>query len=114
MRALVIQHDHVTDPGPVGARLVQRGYDLSVVTVVPGHRHHAPDVAFDFPAADGWDLIVSLGAPWSVYDATKSGTWCDATTATPEMGERYLALGVKSTIAVLENIERTFAAMPPR
>ena len=40
--------------------------------------------------------------------------WGDATTATPEMGERYLALGVKSTLAVLENIEKTFAAMPPR
>ena len=40
--------------------------------------------------------------------------WGDATTATPEMGERYLALGVKSTLAVLANIEKTFAAMPPR
>ena len=34
--------------------------------------------------------------------------------ATAEMGERYIELGVKSTLAVLENIERTFAAMPPR
>jgi creatinine amidohydrolase len=53
-------------------------------------------------------------SPGSVYAATKSGTWGDATTATPEMGERFLALGVKSTLAVLENIEKTFAAMPPR
>ncbi|WP_416979594.1 type 1 glutamine amidotransferase [Streptomyces sp. T028] len=75
MRALVIQHDHVTDIGPVGARLVERGYRLSVVTVVPEHRHHAPDVAFDFPAVDGWDLIVSLGAPWSVYDEPAVGSW---------------------------------------
>ena len=34
--------------------------------------------------------------------------------ATPEMGERYLEAGVRSTLAVLDNIERTFAAMPPR
>ena len=34
------------------------------------------------------------------------GTWGDATTATPEMGERFLSLGVKSTLAVLENIEK--------
>ena len=53
-------------------------------------------------------------SPGSVYAATKSGTWGDATTATTEMGERFLALGVKSTLAVLENIEKTFAAMPPR
>jgi hypothetical protein len=30
------------------------------------------------------------------------------------MGERYLEAGVRSTLAVLDNIERTFAAMPPR
>jgi hypothetical protein len=30
------------------------------------------------------------------------------------MGERYLEASVRSTLAVLENIERTFVAMPPR
>ena len=53
-------------------------------------------------------------SPGSVYWATKSGTWGDARDATPAMGEKYLELGVKSTIKVLENIEKTFAAMPPR
>jgi creatinine amidohydrolase len=53
-------------------------------------------------------------SPGSVYWATKSGTWGDATKATVEMGERYLEMGVRSTLAVLDNIERTFAAMPPR
>ena len=53
-------------------------------------------------------------SPGSVYWATKSGTWGDARIATPEMGERYLDAGVRSTLAVLENIEKTFTAMPPR
>jgi creatinine amidohydrolase len=53
-------------------------------------------------------------SPGSVYWATKSGTWGDPTKATPEMGERYLQAGVRSTLAVLDNIERTFRAMPPR
>jgi creatinine amidohydrolase len=53
-------------------------------------------------------------SPGSVYWATKSGTWGDARKATPEMGERYLEAGVRSTVAVLENIEKTFAAMPRR
>jgi creatinine amidohydrolase len=53
-------------------------------------------------------------SPGSVYWATKSGTWGDARDATPEMGEKYIAIGVKSTLKVLENIEKTFAAMPPR
>jgi creatinine amidohydrolase len=53
-------------------------------------------------------------SPGSVYWATKSGTWGDARHATAEMGERYLEAAVRSTRAVLDNIEKTFAAMPPR
>ena len=53
-------------------------------------------------------------SPGSVHWATKSGTWGDARKSTAEIGERYLQAGVRSTLAVLENIERTFAAMPPR
>jgi len=53
-------------------------------------------------------------SPGSVHRATKSGTWGDARTSTPETGERYIEAGVRSTLAVLENIENTFAAMPPR
>ena len=53
-------------------------------------------------------------SPGSVHAATKSGTWGDARGATAEMGERYLEIGVRSTMAVLENIEKTFAAMPLR
>jgi creatinine amidohydrolase/Fe(II)-dependent formamide hydrolase-like protein len=53
-------------------------------------------------------------SPGSVYWATKSGTWGDARGATAEKGERYIQVGVRSTLAVLDNIERTFSAMPPR
>ncbi len=55
-----------------------------------------------------------FSAPGSVYAATKSGTWGDARQSTAEIGERYLQAGARSTLAVLENIEKTFAAMPPR
>ena len=53
-------------------------------------------------------------SPGSVHWATKSGTWGDARGSTAQIGERYLQAGVRSTLAVLENIEKTFAAMPPR
>jgi creatinine amidohydrolase len=53
-------------------------------------------------------------APGSVYWATKSGTWGDARGSTPEIGERFLQAGVRSTLLVLDNIEKTFNAMPPR
>jgi creatinine amidohydrolase/Fe(II)-dependent formamide hydrolase-like protein len=53
-----------------------------------------------------------FSSPGSVHAATKSGTWGDARKSSVEMGERYLAAGVRSTLAVLENVEKTFAAMP--
>jgi creatinine amidohydrolase len=53
-------------------------------------------------------------SPGSVYWATKSGTWGDARNANAKDGERYIEAGVRSTLAVLENIEKTFAAMPRR
>ena len=52
--------------------------------------------------------------PGSVHWATKSGTWGDARGSTAEVGERYIEAGVRSTLAVIDNIEKTFAAMPPR
>ncbi len=53
-------------------------------------------------------------SPGSVYWATKSGTWGDPRNSTAEKGERYIEAGVRSTLAVLQNIEKTFTAMPPR
>ena len=53
-------------------------------------------------------------SPGSVYWATKTGTWGDARKATADIGARYLETCVRSTLAVMENIERTFEAMPPR
>jgi len=55
-----------------------------------------------------------FSAPGSVHRATHSGTWGDAREASAEYGERYLAVVTEATIRVLDDIERTFAAMPPR
>jgi creatinine amidohydrolase len=55
-----------------------------------------------------------FSTPGSIHRATQSGTWGDARAATPEFGERYLAVVVESTIRLLEDIEKTFAAMPER
>lgn len=55
-----------------------------------------------------------FSTPGSVHRATQSGTWGDARGSTPEAGERYLTAGVRSTLALIDNIARTFAAMPPR
>jgi creatinine amidohydrolase len=55
-----------------------------------------------------------FSAPGSVHRATHSGTWGDARESTPEFGERYLQVVTEATVRMLDDIERTFAAMPPR
>ena len=55
-----------------------------------------------------------FSAPGSVHRATQSGTWGDAREASVEYGERYLDVVTDATVRLLDDIERTFAAMPPR
>jgi len=55
-----------------------------------------------------------FSAPGSVHRATASGTWGDARDASVEFGERYLDVVVEATVRMLDDIERTFDAMPPR
>ena len=55
-----------------------------------------------------------FSAPGSVHRATRSGTWGDAREATAEYGERYLKVVVDATIRMIDDIERTFEAMPAR
>jgi creatinine amidohydrolase len=52
--------------------------------------------------------------PGSVHRATHSGTWGDARQSSAEFGERYLGVVVEATVRSLDDIERTFAAMPAR
>jgi len=62
--ALVIGHDHVAGIEHLGEELAGRGYELTWWQAVPEQRFCDPDVAVAFPAAAGWDLVVTLGAPW--------------------------------------------------
>jgi creatinine amidohydrolase len=52
--------------------------------------------------------------PGSVHRATHSGTWGDARESNAEFGERYLQVVTDATTRLLDDIERTFAAMPAR
>jgi GMP synthase-like glutamine amidotransferase len=75
VRALLIQHDHICTPGFVGERLIDRGVDLVVHQVVAEDRFLSPNVEIEFPEPTEFDVIVPMGAPWSVYDHESIGTW---------------------------------------
>ena len=55
-----------------------------------------------------------FSTPGSVHRATHSGTWGDPRESSAEFGERYLEVVSAATLRLLDDIERTFAAMPPR
>jgi creatinine amidohydrolase len=55
-----------------------------------------------------------FSAPGSVHRATHSGTWGDARESTAEFGERYLTVVSDATVRMLDDVARTFEAMPPR
>ncbi len=78
--ALLIEHDAYTRPGLIGRALERRGFSIERRLVVPEDRFHSPDVEHDFPDPRAWDLIVPMGAPWSVDDHETIGSWI-----TPEL-----------------------------
>ena len=78
MRVLLIQHDHICTPGFVGERLTDRDIDLVVHEVVKADRFLSPNVEIEFPDPTDFDSIISMGAPWSVYDHEAIGTWVPA------------------------------------
>jgi GMP synthase-like glutamine amidotransferase len=75
LRALFIEHDHCSPTGPVGERLVQRGYDVTEFIVVPADRFGDPGVQVSFPDPASFDVIVPMGAIWSAYDHELIGSW---------------------------------------
>jgi len=75
VRVLFVQQDHVSPTGPVGEAFADRGYDVQHLRVVPEEHFHSPSVTVDFPDPLDFDVIVPLGAPWSVYDHDQIGSW---------------------------------------
>lgn len=75
MRALIIQHDHVSPPGPVAERLAELGIETVLHPVVPKHLFDAPGITTEFPDPAGFGLIIPMGSPWSVYDTELIGPW---------------------------------------
>ena len=75
MRALFLQHDHVSPPGPIAERFAQRGFEVVERTVVPEEHFGAPNVHFDFPDPREFDVLVPMGSPWGAWDDESIGNW---------------------------------------
>ncbi|MEO7121599.1 MAG: type 1 glutamine amidotransferase [Lacisediminihabitans sp.] len=75
MRALFVMHDHVSPTGFVSDHLRRRGFEVDEVLVVDADNFHTPNVPFEFPDAEEYDLIVPMGAPWGAWDDARIGLW---------------------------------------
>ena len=58
MRALVVKPHRLEDPGTIGEYAQELGIELV---------DHIPGEDSDMPPLDGFDLVIVMGAPWSVY-----------------------------------------------
>jgi GMP synthase-like glutamine amidotransferase len=75
VRALFVQHDHISPTGPVAERLVERGFEVDSVVVVEAENFHSPNVGFSYPDAGDYDLLIPMGAPWGAWDDASIGRW---------------------------------------
>ncbi len=94
MKALFIQHDHVSPLGPVGERLTQLGFEIETLLVVPEDKYREPNVTVNFPPASDYDLIIPLGAPWGAWDDGCIGNWLQ-----PEL--KWIKDAIENDIPVL-------------
>jgi GMP synthase-like glutamine amidotransferase len=75
MKALFIQHDHVSPLGPVGQRFMQHGFEIETMLVVPENKYREPNVDVSFPDYNDYDVIIPLGSPWGAWDDACIGNW---------------------------------------
>jgi len=75
VKALFIQHDHVSPTGPVSERLRHHGFEVEERLVVSQENYANPNVHFEFPDWRDYDLIIPMGSPWGVWDDECIGNW---------------------------------------
>ncbi|MGH2357019.1 MAG: creatininase family protein [Candidatus Limnocylindria bacterium] len=105
--------------GPSTGLHANRGETSAVIAIDPGlvDMDTANAEMPPFPPVTSQAAVHTaffFSTPGSVHRATRSGTWGDAREASAEFGERYLEVVSAATIRLLDDIERTFEAMPAR
>jgi len=86
--------------------------DAALVDIEAANAEMPPFPAVTSPAAVHTAFFFST--PGSVHRATRTGTWGDARESSAEYGERYLQVVSDATMRMLDDVARTFDAMPAR
>ena len=75
MRALFIEHDHISLGGPIWRSLEKHGYEIERFLIVPEENFSTPNVHANFPNFLDYDLLVPMGAPYGAYEDDRIGNW---------------------------------------
>jgi GMP synthase-like glutamine amidotransferase len=75
---LFLRNEHNGTEAMLGDAFADCGFDVATFGVVPAERFESPDVDVTFPDPTDYDVIVPLGASWSVYDEAIRRAWVDA------------------------------------
>jgi GMP synthase-like glutamine amidotransferase len=73
--ALFIEHDHVSEGGPIWAQFEKRGYEITRFNIVSESDFASPNVRAHWPDLFGFDLVVLMGSPWGVWEDERIGNW---------------------------------------
>lgn len=74
-QVLFLNNDPTAPAALLAETFVESGFDVSTFDVVPSHRADDPVLAVTFPDPTRYDVIVPLGARWSVYDERLADSW---------------------------------------
>ena len=75
MRALFIEHDHISLGGPIWRSLEKHGYEVERFLIVPESNYDNPNIEVTFPNFSEYDLLVPMGAPYGAYEDDRIGNW---------------------------------------
>jgi GMP synthase-like glutamine amidotransferase len=75
VRALFIEHDHVSKGGPIWRAFEKHGYEIERFLVVPEKDYAAPNIEAAFPNFSDFDVVVPMGAPYGAYEDDRIGKW---------------------------------------
>ena len=75
MRALFIEHDHVSLGGPIWRAFEKHGYEIERFLVISESDSANPNINVTFPNFAQFDVIVPMGAPYGAYQDDRIGNW---------------------------------------
>ena len=74
-RVLFIEHDHVSEGGPVWAQFSKRGCEITRFNIVSEPHFNQPNVSVVWPDLLAFDIVVVMGSPWGVWEDERIGNW---------------------------------------